>query len=222
VTDNPLLDKWAKATLPYLEQEQRWMNPSNWRLDAFKGIPQRTDEEIRADIDVLMNTTKARWELVVTHAWAVPNEEAIDAIVRHSPQGVVEIGAGTGYWARLIRARGKLVVAYDEAPGDNAQAQGTWSQVEVGGPEKAALWPQLSLFLCWPPYATPMALLCLDAYKGSKLLYVGEGEGMATGDDAFHEKLNDEWEEVEYVALPQWPHIHDGLRVYERTLKGEA
>lgn len=46
-------------------------------------------------------------------AWSVPSSEAIEAIVDRSKGGVCEIGAGTGYWAMLIRKRGLKVVAYD-------------------------------------------------------------------------------------------------------------
>src|SRR5579885_3340312 len=48
-------------------------------------------------------------------AWAVPDEKAIKTLVEHSP--VVEIGAGTGYWARLATEAGGDVVAYDSRMG---------------------------------------------------------------------------------------------------------
>lgn len=168
------------------------------------------------NMEALLKPTRRRYELVTTHAWAVPSVEAIDMIVKHSPAGVVEIGAGTGYWARLLRERGLFVMAFDEAPHDNPQAQGTWSPVEKGGPEKAALWPQLTLFLCWPPYNLPMAHECLRAYSGSTVAYVGEGYGMATGDDAFHDELEDNWDLIDEVALPRWFGIRDDLHIYKR------
>ena len=50
------------------------------------------------------------------YAWAVPSHEALSAIAEASPRGVVEIGAGTGYWAYELRDRGVSVAAYDIAP----------------------------------------------------------------------------------------------------------
>ena len=58
-----------------------------------------------------------RDELVKKYAWAVPTEASIEAIAALGP--IVEVGAGTGYWAWLLRQVGATVEAYDVAPGDN-------------------------------------------------------------------------------------------------------
>lgn len=186
---------------------------------AVKDAPDRTEEELK-EIEVMVGPFMKRHEVVAQYAWAIPSEEAIDKIVEHSPHGLVEIGAGTGYWARMIRARGIDVRAYDQAPypAENMHATQLYSPVETGGPEKAALWPKHTLFLCWPPYSDPMAVDALRAYSGDTLLYIGEGSGGCTGDDAFHDELESRWRELEdeMVWLPQWPGIHDVLNVYKR------
>lgn len=243
MTDNPLFEKWVEAMAPYvhyhmsryrsepaLSVADSWLSwDIGYSPEAHEAIKKKLeslpavthefgDGTVPLDEEPLLSGIRARHGLVTTHSWAVPTKQAIDQIVKHSPAGVVEIGAGTGYWARLLRARGLFVQAYDEAPHDNAQAKGKWSPVEKGGPEKAALWPSLTLLLCWPPYNTPMAFECLVAYKGDTLVYVGEGPGMATGDAAFHEELEDHWIELEdeYVSIPRWTGIRDGLFVYRR------
>lgn len=235
---NPLFDQWLAAVTPYYQREHLYYKSRSlgweipWDLrnatSDLQGVVQQAVQEApplpgdERDIAALTSPWVARHELVRTHAWAIPTERAIDAIVKHSPAGVVEIGAGGGYWARMLRERGLLVMAYDEEEVHNVvRSRGSWSPVDVGGPEKAALWPQLTLFLCWPPYDTPMALMSLLAYKGDKFVYVGEGYGGCTGDDAFHALLEKEWREIEDdgVWLPQWPGIHDTLYVYERKKK---
>ena len=50
------------------------------------------------------------------YSWGVPTEEALKAIIDVSPAGVVEVGAGTGYWAMLLHTRGVDIVAYDRTP----------------------------------------------------------------------------------------------------------
>lgn len=57
-----------------------------------------------------------RQRLVRRYAYGVTNDEALEAIVAASPAGVVELGAGTGYWARLLHERGVDVIAYDRWP----------------------------------------------------------------------------------------------------------
>ncbi len=48
-------------------------------------------------------------------AYAVPSEAALSSVV-DLQLPVIECGAGTGYWAKLLRARGVMVAAYDIAP----------------------------------------------------------------------------------------------------------
>jgi len=54
------------------------------------------------------------------YAWGLPTAEALDCIEQtfHSSggEGLVEIGAGTGYWACLLRRRGIVVMPYDLHP----------------------------------------------------------------------------------------------------------
>lgn len=57
-----------------------------------------------------------RDELLARFGFVVPDDAALQGIVEHSPHGVVEVGAGLGYWARLLADRGVDVVAYDIAP----------------------------------------------------------------------------------------------------------
>src|SRR4051794_21992422 len=70
-----------------------------------------------------------RKQLIWAFAWAVPSDEAIEEIARHGP--IVEIGAGTGYWAWLLAQAGADVLAYDRAP----HAPPHWHEVREGGPE---------------------------------------------------------------------------------------
>jgi hypothetical protein len=57
-----------------------------------------------------------RAEAIARYAFALPSDDALDAIVRSAPHGIVELGAGTGYWAALLEQRGADVVAFDIAP----------------------------------------------------------------------------------------------------------
>lgn len=60
-----------------------------------------------------------------SYAWSVPSRAALECIAHHSPHGVVEIGAGTGYWAHVLRSGcGVDVVAYDETPCIDGDALG--------------------------------------------------------------------------------------------------
>lgn len=155
-------------------------------------------------------------------AWAVPNEQAIQTLVAHSP--VVEIGAGTGYWARLATEAGADVVAYDSRMGQRTTKKkrhrwvkecGAYFPVRRGGAGMVRFHPERTLFLCWPPYKLPMASRCLANYAGRTVIFVGELGG-CTGDDTFYETVDRDWEIEKVVAIPQWIGLHDRMFVLTR------
>lgn len=180
-----------------------------------------TGDGARADVvhDAFVEVTAARNRACQEFAWAIPTAEAIAAIARHGP--VVELGAGTGYWAALLKEAGVDVVCYDALPPDSKvnpyhQDAPRYHPIAPGGPEQLAGHSDRTLILCWPPYDDPMAYNALVAYKGETVIYIGEGQGGCTGDDRFHHRLARLYEPSTHVTLPTWPGIHDSLTVYRR------
>lgn len=166
-----------------------------------------------------MGAFEERKKFVRKYAWAVPNMAAINEIARHGK--VVEIGAGSGYWAYLLREHGVDVVAYDEKPYENKWCNNIWTDVVEGDATAAAAHPNRALFLCWPPYDSPMAYEALRAHMdagGQKLIYVGEGVGGCTGDDLFHELIDESFNLKTTIYIPQWYGLHDTLSVFTRIL----
>lgn len=173
------------------------------------------------------------------YSFAVPSPAAVDAIAQHSPSGVVEIGAGGGYWAMLLQQRGVDVIAYDPQPppGESRWHTGrAWTAVHKGDHTMAAEHPTRTLLLCWPSYDKPWPARALECYTGDTVVYIGEGYGGCTGDNRMHALLGspDCWcwdepcqcdnpdplyREITDVAIPQWSGIHDHLTVYRRIVR---
>lgn len=153
-------------------------------------------------------------------AFAKPNDEVIRWMVQFSP--IVEIGAGTGYWAKLLTEAGAEVIPYDIAPvglGGNKYKQMTedYGNVNVGGSEVVEQYSDHTLFLCWPPYSDPMAYDCLTRYQGDRLIYIGEGRGGCTGGDMFFEELEN-WTEHECpVDVESFSGLRDHLFMFTRS-----
>lgn len=166
-----------------------------------------------------------RTKFVTKYAWAIPNQAALDALKKYGP--IVEMGAGNGYWAYCMRNEGVDVIAYDEVIGERYQTLGGdvtawgssgsgWTEVLKGTPEDLAKHADRTLFICWPPIDHPMATFSLDHYRGNTLIYIGESRGGCTGDDAFHWMLENEWEEIQEICIPAWPHMNDAMTIYRR------
>lgn len=154
------------------------------------------------------------------YSWAVPTQATIAKIASYSP--LIEIGAGTGYWAMLLENTNADILAFDTHPPrpqnkNSYHKPWTYTTVRRGGPKMLEAHPARSLFLCWPPYDSPMAANCLARYEGDVLIYIGEGEGGCNADNRFFSELGKHWLEVETLDIPQWPRLHDQGVVYRRA-----
>lgn len=171
--------------------------------------------------DNIVSSHSRRSELVKRFSWAIPNTEAVRAIA--ALPRIVEIGAGTGYWASLIRSEGGDIIAYDLAH----QRENPWGHnvehfpIRWGGVSKLRT-PECrdreTLFLCWPPYGEPMAFQALRSFKGQWVVYVGEDTWGCTGDEKFHRRLGQKWDHMQEIAIPQWSGIHDSVNIYRRKV----
>ena len=166
-----------------------------------------------------------RRELAALFAWAIPDEGALAVLARHAP--LLECGAGTGYWAALLRARGVDVLASDlvplGSPAGNRYHSGRrpWTEVQAASAVdavRAARTSGRTLFLCWPPFDDDGAsYAALRAYRGDTFIYVGGAPGGPTGTLRFHRELELNWHPTEQAALPSWPGLRDRLVVYRRN-----
>lgn len=150
------------------------------------------------------------------YSYAVPSEPALLRLAAEAP--LLEIGAGTGYWAYLLRRRSVVVHAYDiRLARDDNDYHGhspAWTRVERGGPEAAANHAGSALFLCYPPPGN-MALQVLNFFPGNRVLLVGEWSG-DTASQKFQEKLMQTFELVDTVPLPNWADTAAALSVWQR------
>jgi hypothetical protein len=125
---------------------------------------------------------------------AIPSAACLKAIKALGP--VVEMGAGSGYWAAMLEERGVDVLAYDLEPPDpatllNGFAFRPFCDVKQGDPSLFFTQPDLAsrtLLLVWPgqddvgPHDEPRAsweAQCLSSYMqagGQTVVYVGERE----------------------------------------------
>lgn len=184
-----------------------------------------------------------RWVMVKKYSWAIPSEDALAAIAEHSPRGVVEIGAGAGYWAMLLRERGVDVIAYDPAPAPDESKWHdghAWSEVLRADHTAVIGHPDRTLLLCWPNYDEPHTAEAVELFGGDTVIYIGEPASGCTGDARLHALLGEPdcwcWDEpcacgvkstaplfreVAEVEIPQWHGLHDSLRVFKRRTSTE-
>lgn len=158
----------------------------------------------------------ARARYAHRYSFALADPRAIEICVEAGP--IVEVGAGSGWWAHLIQLAGGDIVATDELGNENpiTGKRIPWTEVSAyDAADAAARWPERTLMMVWPP-AGDMAVRALRAYSGDQLIYVGEAAGGSCGDDAFFAMLDSRWEVAESHQIPTWEGISDHLVVYQR------
>jgi hypothetical protein len=232
--ENPYYEEWKKEPTQRLSFEIGDKHPPtmdsrewcfNYALRHSFPYDDVSDDEIEMHSSQTAEINE--WVKGFTHkyAWGIPNEEVLDKIAEFSP--LVEIGAGTGYWAYLLRKMGVDVLAFDCCPPStdlgvenvfHTRAV-TWTDVLSGDESVLESIVDRTLFLCWPPENSPMAFNTLSKYKGNTLLFVGIDQGHATGDPTFFELLDEGWNlegDCQSVDIPRWPGRTDALWIYHR------
>lgn len=117
----------------------------NWKSSDFFNQSEKKRDKDWSLLDGKVNS------LCEKYAWAVPDERALRIISYFSP--IVEMGAGKGYWASLLRNRGVDIIAFDKY----IDLDSCFTPVERGGPEEIARKKKTlkgrTLFLCYPDEA---------------------------------------------------------------------
>lgn len=159
-----------------------------------------------------------RQEYIAKFGFAIPCREAVEAVVAGGP--VVEIGAGTGYWAALIAQQGGDVVATDSCQ----QTWGSWKHGQYFAVERLAgktavrRYRDRNVFCSWPSLQQTWFRQALKAMRvGRTLFYVEES---ATADESARAYLEDFFVEEAHINIPCFSGLHDVLVVYRKVEQG--
>ena len=152
------------------------------------------------------------------YAYVFPSDSALTMLAGLGP--LVEIGAGTGYWAYRLRSFGVDIVAFDQAPLDGERTNRyhprtrPWTRVEQGDQTVLPGHADRALFLCWPPLFSSLGD-CLTYYRGDTLAYIGDG-GYRT---ARLDNLEEAFTKVATApvrALDPYPGVRPQLTIWRR------
>lgn len=167
-----------------------------------------------------------------TYTWGiVPSNDDARFIARFSP--LLEIGAGSGYWARLISQAGAKIDAYDALiPGSNVIpldlvektqerfANKMWYPVKRGNcavikQDKYNGWTLLMIRPPSNPDLKHMALDCISQYKGDVFVYAGEIRG-SNASTEFFDHLDAHFDMVDAKRCIQTSSYPNFIIVYAR------
>jgi hypothetical protein len=155
-------------------------------------------------------------------SWAIPTHDVIKKIHDITVgKKILEVGAGNGLWAKLLKMSGSEIIAIDSFESHGFAEDNTY--LPVHNLEAVAAIEQNRdcdvLMLIWPAYDTDMAERSIKAFKGSTVIYIGEGYGGCNANDEFFDELCKNWEECRFddnIYVPSWYGIHDSLEIHQR------
>jgi hypothetical protein len=144
-------------------------------VDANDRFSQSLDN---VDIGDSEATADALTTLAQRYSYVFPDTRSLSALSDIGP--LVEMGAGTGYWAYRLRSVGVDVVAIDKAPPDGERPNRyhertpTWTEVIAGDHTILTRYSNRGLLLCWPPLFSSLGE-CLTYYSGNTVAVIGDG-----------------------------------------------
>jgi hypothetical protein len=199
----------------------RWM-PAEPYKDGQALTPTFLSEAFARSLAFRLDVLGAsRHALATRFTWSIISPADVAWIVAQlDGRKVVEVGAGTGYWAWQLQQAGADVTAYDpHPPGENNRCctAGPYTTVLEGDASAVKYHPDRALLMVWPPCGGEHARYALSVYEGDLLLYAGEGPGGCTADNDFYELLDAEWKQTS--VAPQhvtWSGVHCELAAYCR------
>lgn len=209
-----------------------WRNLSRLFTDAQRAIL----SEAIPNIHRYGQAWAVRYELIHNYAYGVPSPEMLNVIGSYGP--IVEIGAGRGYWAKLLADMGVDIVATDlqhpmELDDEQHRAlaeagptypyfktPGLYHPVEqIDALAAARHYADRTLLVVWPSLNERWAAKAIQAYRdagGRCVLYVGEPANGCCADDAFFDALSNWFVcSASYPACPWWG-VHDVFEAWTR------
>lgn len=181
----------------------RGWNPHAFVLDVYLSIVK--DRELYFNRSILVHK----------FSWAVPSAAALVQIQDFCKgRRIIEIGAGTGYWASLLQAHGQVVVAVDNCkePVDHQYTQ----VIRADGCSflDAHDTSEDVLMCCWPRCMEAW----LEAFKGRGLIWIGEVEGATD----YIQEDDPSWQLDRECMIPVHMGMRDRLRMYSRNVIQQA
>ena len=150
-------------------------------------------------------------------SWAIPSKQAIKSIKSFVKKDkVLEVGAGLGLWAALMKNKGINIIATTTYNLNHTYSikPRTWINVNImDNIEAIRSYPEHTcLFVCWGDEVLNSSL---EEFKGDKIIVIGEEAGGCTD---YLEENDFGFKLVETIEIPQWSGIHDMIFFYKKDL----
>ncbi len=141
---------------------------------------------------------------------AVPTPEVLSELALFSP--VIEVGAGSGYWANQLSELGVNIIALDNGTDYRAEYFDV-KQVDTFDFSTCA---ERTLLLIWPSDNLNWAHDLLNKAKWKKIIYIGEWRDGRMATSSFFDKIQNEFMIQKIIPMPRYPGWKDSCYILIR------
>jgi hypothetical protein len=161
---------------------------------------------------------RVREAFIQKYGFAILTTAAVELIRPYAP--LLELGAGSGYWAYELKRAGIDVVATDPRTNGfgwfdegGTQKKGRWksefTQIEkLNGLDAIRKYPNRNLLIVWPSYGDSWAADALEIFTGHVVVYAGEW-GDACAESRFFDLLDQRFSDRTEIKMPHFWGLHD-------------
>jgi hypothetical protein len=186
------------------------MDPSETALiNILRLIDSLRKHECKTQIDKIL----LRRKFVGIISFAIPNATAIAEIKKFvATDKVLEVGAGLGFWAKLLR-----LIDIDVLSTDIEEQPISYIPIEkIDGVEAVKKYKDRNvLMMIWPEYKEwPNEVL--QNFTGNKFIYIGNFSECAS--EKFYERCENEWNIVTTVETARWVDFNGDVYLYKKKL----
>lgn len=189
-----------------------------------KYVEKRGIYEVRNEVrSPLFDFLTFRETWVRAYSWTVSDPATLDFVRSFCPGRVLDPIAGSGWWAKLLGQAGHEVVATDVNPPAKGKKVNIWHpDVETHVPITAMdaedamkdSEPDDTLLLSWPP-RSDVALRTLKAFRGRRMVYMGE-HGGTDASEGFFEEMFRNWRPIDNHIPVRFECLNDAVSVWTR------
>jgi hypothetical protein len=161
-----------------------------------------------------------RFDFVKDYCYSLPCAEAIEAFRKFARPPLMDVMAGSGWWAKILNEVGIETEAIDKCLEDNMYIKKKHFDIKYGDAIEfiGGLTSPRDIILSWPPYEGADAYYALCKLPiGSRVFYMGEGVGGCTGELCMFRCFEKNFKSLCEVMLPQFFGMHDYLEVFEKV-----
>lgn len=187
-------------------------------------IPELKPKEFYNNLD-----WRARQKHTSTTSWPILALEVATVLALFiGKRRTLDAGAGTGFISRHLQNLGAKNIIASDVGGEEFSKydmSALYKRDHVGNSLDLLPGNFEIILLSWPPYLEPFAFeVAKKMALGTILIYNGEGWGGCTGDDQFHEYLEDRFTVMENITEQLGVHharfsgIYDRWTVYRKVI----